>query len=150
MIRRLDLSDEDTLHRLWTLQRAAYAVEAELIGFDGIPPLHESLDDLRACGESFLGNDELTGAVSWVRTPDGTLDICRLVVDPRAHRSGIASALLDALDRLEPTDRAIVSTGTANLPALALYRRRGFVTTGTQEIAPGVTLTLLARETPST
>ena len=46
--RRLDLSDPDTLRRLWDLQRASYAVEAELIGFDGIPALHESLDDLIA------------------------------------------------------------------------------------------------------
>jgi ribosomal protein S18 acetylase RimI-like enzyme len=144
-IHRLDLSDDDTLRGLWELQRAAYAVEAELIGFDGIPPLHESLEDLRACGESFLGTPDLTGAVSWERLEDGTLDICRLVVHPRAHRTGVASALLDALDRLEPADRTLVSTGTANLPALALYRRRGFVPTGLRDLAPGVTMTLLAR-----
>jgi ribosomal protein S18 acetylase RimI-like enzyme len=144
-IHRLDLSDDDTLRGLWELQRAAYAVEAELIGFDGIPPLHESLEDLRACGESFLGTEGLTGAVSWVRLDDGTLDICRLVVHPRAHRTGVASALLDALDDLEPADRAVVSTGTANLPALSLYRRRGFVPTGVRDLAPGVTMTLLAR-----
>lgn len=145
MIRRLDLADPDTLRGLWELQRAAYAVEAALIGFDGIPPLHESLDDLRTCGESFLGTENLTGAVSWIRLADGTLDLCRLVVHPDAHRSGIATALLDTLDALEPADRVLVSTGTANLPALALYRRRGFVPTGTRDLAPGVTLTLLAR-----
>jgi len=87
--RRLDLSDPDTLRRLRDLQRASYAVEAELIGFDGIPALHESLEELRDCGESFLGLDDetgLAGAVSWVRLQDGTLDICRLMVHPRAHR----------------------------------------------------------------
>ncbi|WNV86537.1 GNAT family N-acetyltransferase [Umezawaea sp. Da 62-37] len=144
-IHRLDLSDDDTLRGLWQLQRAAYAVEARLIGFDAIPPLHETPDELRACGESFLGTEGLTGAVSWERLEDGTLDICRLVVHPSAHRSGIASALLDALDALEPADRTVVSTGTANLPAMELYRRRGFVPTGTRELAPGVTMTLLAR-----
>src|SRR6476646_1831606 len=97
--RRLDLSDPGTLRRLRDLQRASYAVEAELIGFDGIPALHESLEELRDCGESFLGLDDetgLAGAVSWVRLQDGTLDICRLMVHPRAHRRGIATALLDA------------------------------------------------------
>ena len=76
--RRLDLSDPDTLRRLRDLQRASYAVEAELIGFDGIPALHESLEALRDCEESFLGIDDetgLAGAVSWVRLRDGTLDI---------------------------------------------------------------------------
>jgi ribosomal protein S18 acetylase RimI-like enzyme len=147
-VRRVDLSDPDTLRRLWDLQRASYAVEAELIGFDGIPALHESLEDLRECGESFLGlNDEtgLAGAVSWVRLQDGTLDICRLMVHPRVHRRGIATALLDALDHAESAWRAVVSTGTANHPALSLYKRRGFTPVGTRLIAPGTSLTLLER-----
>jgi hypothetical protein len=90
--RRLDLSDPDTLRRLWDLQRASYAVEAELIGFDGIAALHESLQELRDCGESFLGLDDetgLAGAVSWARLQDGTLDICRLMVHPAC--TGVAS-----------------------------------------------------------
>ena len=127
--RRLDLSDPDTLRRLRDLQRASYAVEAELMGFDGIPALHESLEELRDCGESFLGLDDetgLAGAVSWVRLQDGTLDICRLMRIPaRAHRRGIATALLDALDRAEPAWRAVVSTGTANHPALAVFTSSG-------------------------
>ena len=70
--RRLDLSEPDTLRRLWDLQRASYAVEAKLIGFDGIPALHESLEELRDCEESFLGLDDetgLAGAVSWGPAP---------------------------------------------------------------------------------
>jgi ribosomal protein S18 acetylase RimI-like enzyme len=133
---------------VWDLQRASYAVEAELIGFDGIPPLRESLQELRDCGESFLGVDDetgLAGAVSWARLPDGTLDICRLMVHPRAHRRGVATALLDGLDRAEPAGRAVVSTGTANYPALALYRRRGFTPVGTRRIAPAVSITILER-----
>jgi len=152
--RRLDLADPDTLRQLWELQRAAYAVEAELIGFDGIPPLHESPQELRGCGESFLGLDDDTGlaaAVSWTRLQDGTLDICRLMVHPRAHRRGLATALLDSLDRLEPAARAVVATGTANRPALALYQRRGFTPTGTRQIGPATTVTLLERrDTPPT
>ncbi|MGH3941909.1 MAG: GNAT family N-acetyltransferase [Pseudonocardiaceae bacterium] len=151
-LRRLDLSDEDTVQQVWKLQRMAYEVEAELIGYDGIPPLHESLDQLRTCGEFFLGRYEetgLTGAVSWTRPDGGTLDICRLMVHPRAHRSGIATALLNVLDALEPAERTIVSTGTANIPALALYRNRGFVPTGEQQIAPGITTTQLIRRAAS-
>ena len=146
--RRLDLSDPDTLRRLWDLQRASYAVEAELIGFDGIPALHESLQELRDCGESFLGLDDetgLAGAVSWARLQDGTLDICRLMMHPRMHRRGIATALLDSLDRAEPARRAVVSTGTANHPALALYKRRGFTPAGMRGIAPGTSITVLER-----
>jgi ribosomal protein S18 acetylase RimI-like enzyme len=145
---RLDLADPAALQQLWELQRAAYAVEAGLIGFDGIPPLRETLQELRDCGEAFLGvSDEagLAGAVSWTRLPDGTLDICRLVVHPRAHRQGIATTLLDSLDAEEPASLTVVSTGTANRPALALYQRRGFLPIGQRQIAPGVTITVLER-----
>lgn len=146
---RLDLSDPETVACLWHLQRVSYAVEAELIGFDGIPALHESVQELRDCGESFLGLDDelgLAGALSWNRLRDGTLDICRLVVHPRAHRRGIASALLDSLNRLEPARRVVVSTASANLPALNLYQQRGFIPVGTRQIAPAITITLLERE----
>ena len=140
----LDLSDDTVLHELWTVQRLAYAVEAELIGFDGIPPLHETPEELRASDEIFLGlydEDGLAGAVSY-RLDGSTVDICRLVVHPRAHRRGIATKLLDAL----PDGPQTVSTGTKNDPALRLYRKRGFVETGEREVAPGVSLTDLARE----
>ncbi|MFJ2591272.1 GNAT family N-acetyltransferase [Streptomyces sp. NPDC087538] len=148
----LDLADPDTLRQLWDLQQASYAVEARLIGFDGLPPLHESLEQLRACDESFLGvrdESKLVGAVGWTRLPNGAVDICRLVVHPGAHRRGVATVLLDALESIEPAELTIVSTGTANLPALTLYRRRGFMPVGERQIAPGVTITLLERKNAS-
>jgi ribosomal protein S18 acetylase RimI-like enzyme len=139
----LDLSDDAVLHELWTVQRLAYAVEAEIIGFDGIPPLHETQDELRASSETFLGlydEEGLAGAVSY-QLDGSTVDICRLVVHPRAHRRGIASKLLDAL----PEGPQTVSTGTRNEPALRLYRKRGFAETGQELIAPGVTITHLEK-----
>ena len=51
----LDLGDDATLERLVALQRASYAVEAELIGARELPPMSESPEALRACGETFLG-----------------------------------------------------------------------------------------------
>jgi ribosomal protein S18 acetylase RimI-like enzyme len=120
------------------------------MGFDGIPPLHETLDELRECGERFFGSFDaagLAGVVSWKKLADGTVDICRLVVAPRAFRMGHATALLDAVDLAEPAERFSVSTGTANIPALMLYRRHGFAPVGTREVAPGVTVTLLERRT---
>jgi ribosomal protein S18 acetylase RimI-like enzyme len=144
----LDVRDPRDAADVLLCQQAGYAIEAELIGFDGIPPMHETLEELRACGERFLGSydqEGLAGVVSWNHLADGTVDICRLVVHPRAFRRGHATTLLDALDAAISTDRMIVSTGTANAPALALYRRRGFVPVEKREIAPNVTVTLLER-----
>ena len=85
----LDLGDETIARSVLALQREAYAVEAALIGSSGIPALTETLDELRAADETWLGASDaagLSGAVSWRERPDGTIDIHRLVVAPRAFR----------------------------------------------------------------
>ena len=55
-VAELDLGDEGhVLGRLVALQRASYAVEAQLIGAAELPPMRETPAQLRACGETFLG-----------------------------------------------------------------------------------------------
>lgn len=50
-----DASDRAVAAELVALQRASYAVEAELIGFDQIPGLRESVEELVAAGLLWLG-----------------------------------------------------------------------------------------------
>ncbi len=136
----LDLADESTASELLELQRRAYRVEAELIGSDGIPPLRETLAELQASPETFLGarvDGVLAGAISW-RFDGETIDVHRLVVDPARFRRGVGSALLRRALAAEPEARAaIVQTGASNEPALALYRREGFAATAELEPLPG-------------
>ena len=147
-IRRLDLAAVADVSALLLVQRAAYAVEAGLIGFDGIPALRETADELAASPETVLGRfagGRLVAAVGYERAGD-ELELCRLVVDPGAFRAGHASALLDAVDAAEPGVVATtVSTGSANEPALRLYARRGFRVVGHREVGPGIRISLLRR-----
>jgi ribosomal protein S18 acetylase RimI-like enzyme len=87
--------------------------------------------------------------VSWAVLSDGTVDIHRLVVSPRAFRRGLATALLDGLDELYPGRRILVSTGRANLPAVTLYLGRGFVIAREREVIPGLWVTELERLAPT-
>jgi ribosomal protein S18 acetylase RimI-like enzyme len=139
-IEPLDLAAGGLAEELVTLQRAAYRVEAELIGSELLPVLHEGADQLRASGETFLGaraEGRLVGAVSYKRLGDGTVDIHRLVVDPAAFRRGVATALLDALEARErDATHLTVGTGAENAPARALYERRGFTATE-ERVVPG-------------
>jgi ribosomal protein S18 acetylase RimI-like enzyme len=147
-VRPLDLGDPDTLAALVRVQRASYRVEADLIGFDGLPPLRETPEELAAVEESFLGafeGERLLGAVAFQRHSTW-VDIFRLVVDPGAFRRGIATRLLDALDALHgDATWTTVATGEANAPAVALYERRGFEAVGRTTVAPGIRIVRFER-----
>ncbi|GLY21995.1 GNAT family N-acetyltransferase [Micromonospora sp. NBRC 101691] len=159
--------DEAVARALLRIQRAAYAVEATLIGDDRIPTLHESLDDLQRAPLRWLGAvvagggsvagpteaassrapepaDRLVGAVAWTEEAT-TLDIDRLVVDPVAHRRGIGRALVDAVLTRAGDRTVVVATGRANRPARALYESFGFAALGDAEPVPGLWITRYAR-----
>ena len=54
-LERLDLTQRGVAAAVLELQRRAYRIEAELIGSDEIPQLSETLEQLQASGETFLG-----------------------------------------------------------------------------------------------
>jgi len=148
VISPLDLSDRTLAERVLAIQHAAYAVEAELIGFAGIPPLQEDLAGLMASTEHWLGRydgDVLVGAVAYEFLDDDTVEISRLIVDPSYARGGHGRALLDDLDEREPRRISLVSTGSANTPAVNLYKSRGYHEIARIEVAPGVEVTQFER-----
>ena len=148
MISPLDLSDRTLAERLLAVQHAAYAIEAELIGFDGIPPLQEDLASLMSSAEHWLGRydgDVLVGAVAYEFPDDDTVEISRLIIDPSYARRGHGRALLDHLDQHEPRPTSLVSTGSANIPAVTLYKSRGYHEIARIEVAPGIEVTQFER-----
>lgn len=144
----LDLSDDALAAELVRVQRAAYLAEAELIGHRGIPALAEGVADLRASGETLLGilrGRRLAAAIGFTLS-EGVLDIHRLVVDPPCARRGLGRALVRAAEAAAPAARrAVVSTGAANAPALALYAAEGYRRVGSRDALPGLTIALLEK-----
>lgn len=139
---------DDTLARgVWCLQVDAYGAEAALIGDDRIPALHEMLADLRAAGLRWaFAHDEhgaLVGGVACSLSTDGAVDVERLVVSPAHARRGVGGDLVAGV--LTAAAHAgldvVVSTASANTPALALYDRLGFGVTGRREVEPALEVT---------
>jgi ribosomal protein S18 acetylase RimI-like enzyme len=130
------------------VQHAAYAIEAELIGYPQLPPAHETLAALQRCGEELWLCEEageLVGAVGLENVSDEELLIARLFVAPSAFRRGVGTALVQrALERAGGR-RVRVGTAARNAPALALYEGLGFRRDREREPAPGVAYVELIR-----
>jgi ribosomal protein S18 acetylase RimI-like enzyme len=143
-LRAIDPSADDGVAReLLAVQRAAYAMEAELVADDRIPPLWESLEELRRAPLAWVGafrDERLVGAVGWSLEADA-LDVGRLVVSPAVHRCGVGSALVRQVLAHAGERPTVVSTGRDNLPARALYERLGFEAVSEVEIVPGLWVT---------
>ncbi|MBT8208428.1 MAG: GNAT family N-acetyltransferase, partial [Acidimicrobiia bacterium] len=113
---------------------------AALIGFDGIPPLHETAADVAALTElEWIGShrgDTLVGIAGWSLTDDA-IHIDRVAVHPDFARRGHGSALLTTIP---PSQKVTVSTGRDNTPARAFYERHGFSWVGDREAVPGLVI----------
>jgi ribosomal protein S18 acetylase RimI-like enzyme len=130
------------------VQHAAYAIEAQLIGYPQLPPAHETLAALQGCGEEVWlceEDGELLGAVGLEQTSEDELLIARLFVAPSAFRRGVGTALVRHALAQARGRRVRVGTAAANLPALALYERFGFRRVVESDPAPGVTYVELVR-----
>ena len=129
----------------------AYAVEAELIGDDRIPPLREDLEELRAKPLAWAlatADGAVVGAIAWTNLVT-ELDIDRLMVDEGVARQGIAVELVNTAIAAAGPHTVRVSTGSDNAPALALYRKLGFVRVGEHVVLDGLRITSLRRDHPA-
>lgn len=129
MIKKLNFSDSAILSRAFELQKAAYSIEAALIGSQKIPPLQENIKQLKNSKEDFFGffsEGRLVGFIAIEQEPP-YLRISRLVVSPTHFKKGIGQALIQlVLSEKDQNQQVIVSTGKANTPARSLYEKLDF------------------------
>lgn len=147
MIQKLDHRNEMTAKSIQKIQRPAYLIEAQLMGFDGIPQIKESFRQIQDCEEVFIGyldGKTLLGFISF-KIEAGIVDIHRLVVDPGHFRRGIGRQLLHFLLENFKEMAFTVSTGRDNIPAKKLYGSFGFIEIEDFEVAPGIYCTAFKR-----
>jgi len=129
MIKKLDNSNQDIAHQIFCVFQRSYKVEAQLIRALEFPPLLRRVEDIKnatTCFYGFSENDCLMAVIE-IEVEGKRLDIHSLTVDPNHFKKGIANKLMYyVLDNVEFTD-AIVETATANIPAINLYKKHGFV-----------------------
>ena len=144
---RIERAELDDAGEILTLQRAAYVAEAQLYGDPFIPPLVESLEQIR---KVLTGDAVVLKAVRDVRLvgavrgqfSDQTCLVGRLVVAPDQQGLGIGVTLMRALED-EVAGRAaalVLFTGHQSTGNLSLYRRLGYKETHRERVAAHLTL----------
>ena len=138
------------------LQRAAYRSVAAQYDAPDLPPLTESMDDVRAAFATHTiivaehhsahgGSPALVGSAR-ARTVGAVAHIGRLWVRPGLHGRGIGRQLLEAIERrVAPVARYELFTGHRSDRALRMYERAGYRPTHTVRESATVSLTFLVK-----
>jgi ribosomal protein S18 acetylase RimI-like enzyme len=135
-----------------TVQRAAYVSEAQHYHAPHIPPLRETVDELRAdlvsgvlAFGAWLGH-RLVGSVRG-RVDGDRMEVARFAVAPDLQGKGIGRTLLAAVETAAP--RLIrtfwLVTGESSEANLHLYRQAGYVIVGKRTDPVGVAMVLLEK-----
>lgn len=145
----VDHRDPGVAEEIHALQQASYAVERDLVGAVDFHPLRLTAEDIRREPDTFLGAREggrLVGAVSFTES-EALVDVGRLIVHPTHFRRGIASLLLEAVERhAGPGRRLTVSTAALNEPAVRLYQKHGYHIVERTVLPDGLALVRLAKD----
>jgi ribosomal protein S18 acetylase RimI-like enzyme len=129
MIKKLNHSNKGVAHQIFTIFQNAYKMEAQLIGSLDFPPLLRSAKNIQNSKTLFYGFSEnaCLAAVIEIVIEGKRLKIDSLTVDPHYFRKGIASKLISYVLEIIDFSDAIVETAVANIPAIHLYKKHGFV-----------------------
>ncbi len=135
-IRKLQNDDLSEPKEIFDLQLRSYQKEADLIQFQDLPPLRETLEHFLAANDQvyvYLKNCSVVGAIFFSQD-SLRVTINKMIVDPHHFRQGIGRSLLMHLLKNSSFTTCHVSTSAKNIPALQLYRSCGFLITKTEVV----------------
>lgn len=131
---RLFEATADDAGELFTLQRAAFFAEAVLNGSVELPPLKQTLQELRdsiGIGTVLVARrgGRLVASVRADLQPDGVWHVGRLMVAPDLQGQGLGSRLLAEIEERAPRCAGSIRlvTGRASSANIDFYKRRGYV-----------------------
>ena len=132
-------AEQDDLQTILELQYLAYQSEAALFGSTDIPPLKETLGELK---EEYKNGTVLKlveddgSIIGSVRAyeKDGTAYIGKLMVHPDHRCKGYGSALLTEIEKCFPGKRYELFTSTRSVDNIRLYEKMGYVIFDRKEV----------------
>jgi ribosomal protein S18 acetylase RimI-like enzyme len=128
-----------------SLQHLAYQTEGEIYNDYTIPPLIQTLDELKEEFGEYLVlkaiiNDRIVGSVRG-RMDEDTCYVGRLIVHPEYRNQGIGRKLMDELEPRFPDARVFqLFTGHKSKNNIILYQKLGYRISSREPVTSGITL----------
>lgn len=122
---------QDDLQEILDLQYLAYQSEAKLFNDPDIPPLRQTLADLKNEYQKGVilkvldDNNLIIGSVRGY-CDNGTVYIGKLMVHPKNQRQGIGTSLLLEMEKEYPNKRYELYTSSRSVKNIALYESLGY------------------------
>ena len=127
----IEKADREDLEEILQLQYLAYQSEAALFGTRDIPPLKQTLEEVRQEYQSgvilkMVSEDgTIIGSVR-AREENGTIYIGKLMVHPDYRGRGFGTRLLNEIESCFPGKRYELFTSTRSEANIRLYQRNGY------------------------
>jgi ribosomal protein S18 acetylase RimI-like enzyme len=140
----------DDMPEILSLQKLCYQSEAALHDDYNIPPLLQTLDDIRVEFSrkiflKFCSGKQIVGSVRG-SIDSGTCYVGRLIVHPDFQNRSIGSALLRAIESQFPkAERYELFTGHKSEKNLHLYKARGYRIFKTERVNAKLTMVFLEK-----
>jgi ribosomal protein S18 acetylase RimI-like enzyme len=114
------------------LQKLAYQSEAERYGNYDIPPLKQTIEEIREQFETHIFlkamcDGRIVGTVR-AHEENGTCYIGRLAVDPDKQNRGIGKALMNSIEGRYKPERFELFVGSKSENNIYLYQKLGYIT----------------------
>ena len=140
----------DDAKLILSVQKLAYQEEAKIYGAFQIPPLLETLEELKCKFKTHLIlkatiDGRVVGSIR-VLSKDGTCHISRLMVHPDYQNRGIATKLLLEIECIfQSCSRFELFTGEKSFKSIRLYEKMGYRVFKTDQPPGNVKLVYLAK-----
>ena len=134
------------------LQKIAYLDEARLYCDYDIPPLVQTLEQIRADFQTHdylkaVLDDRIIGSVRGIQIGD-TCSIGRLIVHPEYQNRGIGTLLMSSIEaKFQAAERFELFTGHRSQKNLHLYGKLGYRVSRTEALSSKVTLVFMEKLT---
>ncbi len=146
----ITIATVEDLPQILQLQYLAYQSEAEILKNFDIPPLKQTLEEVRqeynrgiilkAVNENF----EIIGSVRGYVEND-VLYIGKLMVNPKYQGRGIGTELLSKIEELSAWVRCELFTSSESKQNIRLYEKNGYTIFKSVEVEPGLMFVYLEK-----